>query len=63
MYHIGFRLSHGDPNVWMREDIKYDGSQRWEFVFFYTDDCLCISVNEKYCLKNESGKYFKPMAR
>ena len=59
MNHIGFKLSHSDPDVWMREGIKEDGSQHWEYVLLYVDDCLCISANAEYVLRNKIGKYFK----
>ena len=28
MNHIGFKSSHGDPDVWMKEGINEDGSQQ-----------------------------------
>ena len=48
-----------DPDVWMREGIKDDGSQRWEYVLLYVGDCLYISANTEYVLRNEIGKCFK----
>ena len=40
---IGFTSYQGDPDVWMRECTKDDGSDCWEYFLLYTDDCLVIS--------------------
>ena len=43
MNFLGFKSSQGDPEVWMREAVKADGTQYWEYVLIYVDDCLGIS--------------------
>ena len=55
---LGFKLIQGDPEVWMREAFKADGTQYWEYVLLYVDDCLVISDNRKKVLWNEIDKYF-----
>ena len=34
-YHLGFVLCLADPDVWMREVHKYDGTDYSEYVLFY----------------------------
>ena len=58
MSHIGFASCLADPDVWMRESQKADGTAYWEYVLFYVDDALVISDNAKHILENEIGKYF-----
>ena len=66
MKEIGFTSCQGDPDVWMRECTKDDGSDCWEYFLLYTDDCLVISpkgrgekilreeIHPKFELKEES---------
>lgn len=49
---LGFKSSHADPDVWMRPAIRKDGSEYYEYVLLYVDDCLVISENgEKVLIK------------
>ena len=59
MHHLNFQSCPADPDVWMREALKADGTEYWEYVLLYTDDCLCISTNPERTLRNEIGKYFR----
>ena len=59
MKFLGFTSCQADPDIWMREAVKPDGSQYWEYVLLYVDDCLVISDNGEKILRNEIGKYFK----
>ena len=59
MEHIGFKSKGGDPDVWMRPVTRSDGSQLYEYVLLYTDDCLVVSDNAESILKEEIGKYFE----
>ena len=43
MKEIGFTSCQGDPDVWMWECTKDDGSDCWKYFLLYTDDCLIIS--------------------
>ena len=58
MNFLGFKSSQGDPEVWMWEAIKSDGTQYWEYVLLYLDDCLVVSGNGEKFLRNEKRKYF-----
>ena len=42
----------------MREAVKADGTQYWDYVILYVDDCLVVSKNGGKVLRNEIGKYF-----
>ena len=56
--HLGFTSYKADPDIWMREGKKDDGSVYWEYVLLYVDDALWISNNAENVLRNEIGKYF-----
>ena len=43
----------------MRPAVKADGSEYYEFVLLYTDDCLVISEQGEKLLRNHIGKYFE----
>ena len=58
MNFLRFKLSQCDPEVLMREAVKADGTQYWEYVLLYVDDCLVVSENGEKFLRNEIGKYF-----
>ena len=48
---------YGDPDVWMRPTEKEDGSEYYESVLLYVDDCLCVSEDQNNALIQIS-KYF-----
>ena len=56
---IGFQSCKGDPDVWMQEATKFDGTEYWEYVLFYVENCLTISQNPNKVLWNEIGIYFQ----
>ena len=59
MEHLGFESCKGDQDVWMREAIHpKDGSEYWEYVLLYVDDCLCCSHRPREVLEKEIGKYW-----
>ena len=59
MTRLNFQSCKADPDIWMREAIKDDGSSYWEYVLLYVDDCLCVlSMNAESVIRNEIGKYF-----
>ena len=43
----------------MRPATKQDGTEVYEYVLLYTDDCLVVSENAESILKNEIGRYFE----
>ena len=59
MGHLGFKSKTGDPDVWMRPATRKDGSQTYEYVLLYTDDCLVVADNAESILKEEIGRYFQ----
>jgi hypothetical protein len=59
MAFLGFKSCLADPDVWMREATKKDGSEYWEYVLLYTDDALAIGENAEKVLRNEIGRYFE----
>lgn len=58
MTHLGFKSCSADPNIWMREALKDDRTEYWEYVLLYVDDALCISQNAEEVLRKQIGKYF-----
>jgi hypothetical protein len=58
MDHLGFKSSKGDPDIWMREAVKSNGEEYWEYVLLYVDDCLVVSENGDSVIRKEIGKYF-----
>ena len=58
MTHLEFISCPADPDVWMRPAVKADGSEYWEYILLYTDDCLCVSENPEQTLRTQVGKYF-----
>ena len=59
MKFLGFEYSQADPDVWMRESVRKDGSTKYyEYVLLYTDDCLVINDRGETMLRKEIGKYF-----
>ena len=58
MNHLGFTSCEADPDIWLREGQKDDGSPYWEYVLLYVDDALCISCDAANVLRQQIGKYF-----
>ena len=56
---LGFESSKADPDVWYRPATKKDGSQYYEYVLLYVDDCLVISENAEAIVRKEIGEHFK----
>ena len=42
----------------MREVTNNDGTEYWEYVLLYVDDCLVVSDLGENMLREEIGKYF-----
>ena len=58
MSYLGFASCLANPDIWMREAQKANGTAYWEYVLLYVDNALVISDNAKLILENEIGKYF-----
>ena len=56
---LGFQSCLADPDVWMREATREDGSKYYEYVLIYTDDCLVISDNAEKVLRQELGSMWE----
>ena len=57
MGHLGYKSCLADPDLWMRESRLDDGTDYYEYILLYVDDCLVVSEHPKeslHCL----GKYF-----
>ena len=59
MKFLGFKSCKADPDVWMREAVKDDGTEFYEYVMLYVDDTIAIGINPEKILREEIGKYFK----
>ena len=59
MQHLGFQPCMADPDVWMREQYRPDGTSYWVLLLLYVDDRLLIALNPEDTLRNEIGKYFQ----
>ena len=57
MKHLGYVSCPADADVWMRPTQREDGSEYYEYVLLYVDDCLCVSEDPKNALMKIS-KYF-----
>ena len=58
MRHLNFESCLADPDVWMRPAKRSDGSDYYEYILLYTDDCLVLSENPEQLLRQELGRYF-----
>ena len=55
---LGYKSCLADPDVWFRPAQKSDGTEIYEYVLLYTDDCLVVSERAEHILRNEIGKHF-----
>ena len=55
---LGYKSCLADPDVWLRPAQKADGTEIYEYVLLYTDDCLVVSERAEHILRNEIGKHF-----
>lgn len=58
MSHLGFQSCKADPDVWMREATKCDGTSYYQYVLLYVDDVLVVAEGAEQIIRNEIGKYF-----
>ena len=58
MKHLGFESSKADPDVWFRKSKRKNGTEYYEYVLMYTDDCLVISDRAEAILREEIGQHF-----
>ena len=58
MSHLQFEPCKANADIWMRKDLKDDGTPYWELVLLYVDDVLCVSCNPTEIIQNQIGRYF-----
>ena len=51
MNFLGFKLCQEDPDIWMREVTKTDGTDYLDYVLLYVDDCLVVSDHGEKMLR------------
>ena len=54
---LNYQPCLADPDLWMRDGIRNDGKEYYEYVLLYVDDCLVIGENAKSQIA-EIDKYF-----
>ena len=59
MVHLGFDSCKADPDVWIRELSKADGSKYYEYTQLYVDDLLVVSERAEHVIRTKIGKYFE----
>jgi hypothetical protein len=47
----------GDPDVWMRPNVKPNGDKYWEYVLCYVDDILCVSNEPQTVMDYLASRY------
>ena len=59
MTHLGFESCKADPDIWIWESTKSDGSKYYEYTLLYVDDLLVVSEKVERVIRTEIGKYFE----
>ena len=44
-YEMGFTLCVADPDVWMRPDVKPEGTEYYEYTMTYIDGIIAVSMD------------------
>ena len=58
MEHLNYKSCLADPDLWMREGIKDNGEEYWEYMLLYVNDALAIGERPKEML-DQLNKYFE----
>ncbi len=58
MSELRFFPCKADPDVWLRDGLRADGSKYWEYVLLYTDDILAIMEEPEKFLREEMDNIF-----
>ena len=53
----GFTSSKADPDVWLREAVKSDGTKIYEYVLCYVDDCIFQGLDPKAFMEHLGRSY------
>ena len=61
---LGNTSSPADPDIWMKQAQKDDGTQSWQYILLYDDFVVVISHQPKKVMLQEIDKYFviKPVS-
>ena len=57
MRDLGYHSSSADPDVWIRQAVRTDGTEYYEYCLIYVDDILCISEKPMVTLNKLKGLY------
>ena len=55
MNDIGYTSCLADPDLWLRPNMKSNGSTIYEYILIYTDDILAIGLDPKLALNQVNG--------
>jgi hypothetical protein len=58
MRHLNFISCLANPDVWMRPAKQSNGSDYYDYILLYTDDCLVLSDTAERVLHKDVGRYF-----
>ena len=53
-----FRFSHADNDVWMKKDIRPDGTVYYSYILVYTNDILIVSLDPKRYMDQLEASYY-----
>ncbi len=54
---LNYKSCLADPDIWLREAVKSDGTQYYEYLAIYVDDTLCISESPELTMHSISQLY------
>lgn len=57
MVDLGWKDSKADPDVYIRPQVKPDGTKYYEYLLVYVDDIMCISHEPEVTMKAIAGLY------
>ena len=58
MKHLKYEFCDAEHDVWMRKGVRDNGTEYYEYLLLYTDDCLCVSEHPREALMKVNA-YFK----
>ena len=53
-----FKFSHADNDVWMKKDMRPDGTVYYSYILVYTDDILIVSQDPKRYMDQLEASYY-----
>ena len=58
MTFLRYKSCPADPDIWIKEAQKDDGTKYWQFILLYVDNVLVVSYQPAHVILNDIGKYF-----